>query len=215
MRYADSFIAKAGRGLARLTSGFTPAPVIGPGETFMVALDRSGSMGTPCGDDDRLHAAQEALIGMLDARHEYQDTIAVIAFDDHAYTALPFTPCRGNRRRIDAAIRGISVGGGTSLIRPLEQANTILRREPTVHFILLSDGQDSADPTPAAQILKDRGVIIETIGVGNTPDEVQESVMKEIASVLNGKILYRFIRDAAEMKQYFRTEVANRLVKRR
>jgi len=46
------------------------------------------------------------------------------------------------------------------------------------------------------------------------PTEVNEALLKETASVLDGRILYRFITDADELVEYFRTEVANRLVKR-
>jgi len=64
-----------------------------------------------------------------------------------------------------------------------------------------------------AERLKQRGVLIETIGVANTRDEVNEDILRRTASVLHGKVLYRFITEANELATYFRTEVADRLRK--
>ena len=77
---------------------------------------------------------------------------------------------------------------------------------------MLSDGHGGG-ATKAANALKVKGAILETIGVGRHPSEVDESTLRGIASVLDGKVLYRFLSDADDLMRYFRTEIANRLVK--
>ena len=216
MRNEMSFLERAARGLVHVTP--RPKALQGgvAGECIIFVVDHSGSMGIACGQVDRLRAAQDAMIALLNTRREYQadDAVLVIAFNDEAEIVLPSTSCRSNRGRIDSAIRSIGVAGGTDLKKPLELVLTLLKDERNVHIVMLSDGQDAEDPTTAARRLKDRGAVIETIGVGNDPSEVDEQQLKAVASVLGGKVLYRFISDADEMTGYFRTEIANRLVKR-
>lgn len=77
---------------------------------------------------------------------------------------------------------------------------------------MLYDGH-GGDATKVANTLKKGGAVIETIGVGHHPSEVDESTLRRIASTLDGRILYRFLSDADDLVHYFRTDVANRLVK--
>lgn len=203
-------------GLEQLFSQSAVSPRTGSDENLIVILDRSGSMAEPCGNATRLDAAQDATIDCLDARQELSadDAVMVIAFADRASVVLPLTLCRGHRDRIDSAIRSIRARGGTNIKKPLEVVLKLLTTERNVHIVLLSDGHGSDDPTLVAGKIKGNGAIIETVGVGNDPTEVDEPTLKKIASVLDGKVLYRFIRDAHEMRQYFRTDIANRLVRR-
>ena len=140
-----------------------------------------------------------------------EDQVAVIAFDDDAELF-----CRSACKRIvvslDESIRAIGVAGGTDLNAAFATAMRILPPNERVHMIMLTDGH-GGDPTKVAAALKGRGVVIETIGVGESHDEVNETILKRTASVLDRKVLYRFLTDADEMVTYFRTEVANRLVK--
>jgi Mg-chelatase subunit ChlD len=209
-----SYLERVARGLAKVSH--VPAQVLPATMAVMYVLliDRSGSMGTPCGRTNRLVAAQNATIAMLDARQErgVEDQVAVIAFDDDAELVLPFTPCKENRGLIDESIRAIGVAGGTDLNAAFATAMRILPPNERVHMIMLTDGH-GGDPTKVAAALKGRGVVIETIGVGESHDEVNETILKRTASVLDRKVLYRFLTDADEMVTYFRTEVANRLVK--
>lgn len=215
MHVESNYLELAARGLVKLSQSLISPSTVPPPETLIFMTDHSGSMSDPCGRRNRLGAAQEAMIALLDARLACQikDTVAVICFDDTAQLALPFTPCEKHLDKIRSAIRSITIAGGTDLAAPLVLANKILRNQTNVHIILLSDGHGGS-PIREARKLKDRGAVIETIGVGNEPSEVDEVSMRAIASVLNGKVLYRFIRDADEMTTYFRTEIANRLVKR-
>ena len=215
MSWENTYLERAARGLVKVSTSLmdTAARVIA--EMLIIILDHSGSMATTCGRGDRLQAAQDATIALLDARQRLgaDDMVAVIAFDEEAQLVLPFTRCQDQRRQIDHAVRSITIAGGTKLRAPLVLANEILPPEGRRHIVLLSDGH-GGNPARVARKLRGRGAIIETIGVGNDPTEVDEAVMKDIASILDGKVLYRFIRDADELTCYFRNEIANRLVKR-
>jgi Mg-chelatase subunit ChlD len=184
-------------------------------EVLVMILDRSGSMAAACGRKNRLEAAKDAVLALLAARERLgaNDSLAIISFDEEAQLVLPITPCASNGDRIRYALASIPVGGGTDLKPPLVLAHGILPPTGRAHIVLLSDGH-GGNPTKAAEALKARGAIIETIGVGNDPSEVDEAILKKTASILDGRVLYRFLTVADQVVRYFQSEIANRLVKR-
>jgi Mg-chelatase subunit ChlD len=209
-----SYLEQVARGLRKPAEAVLQITAAVMAVMYLIIIDRSGSMGTPCGTADRLRAAQDATIALLDARQAQHadDSVAVIAFNHGAELVLSFTRCHGNRLRIDKAIRSIQVDGGTDLKAALAKAQKVLPPSGRVHIVMLTDGH-GGNPVKVAEKLKQRGALIETIGVGNSPDEVDEDILKKTASVLNGTVLYRFLTEADELVTYFRTEVANRLMK--
>lgn len=188
------------------------------GEAIVLILDVSGSMARPCGPrTDKLDAAQEASIGLIDKRLEFgmDDEVALIAFASSASLIAPFTPARERREEIVNAIRSLRPGGATNLWKPLDLTLCYLQQRGSgkaVHLVMLTDGC-GGNPVPPAEELKRRGAILEIIGVGHTPADVAEPILKQAASVVNGKVLYRFIHDADEMVNYFANDIAGRLVK--
>jgi Mg-chelatase subunit ChlD len=172
-------------------------------------------MASACGRKSRLEAAKDATMALLMARARLgaNDQLSITVFNDEAHLVLPLTPCLNNLDKIQQALCSVTVGGGTDLKAPLVLAHRLLPPAGRLHIVLLSDGH-GGNPVTAAQALKDRGAILETIGVGNERSEVDESILKRIASVLDGKVLYRFLNDADQLTQYFTSEIANRLVKR-
>lgn len=187
-------------------------------ESILFVLDQSGSMMDHCsGRQSKLAAAKKATIAMIEARLRMGacDQIAIISFGDIATLVLPFTSSEQSSRRIIRAVKSIRIAGGTNLNAPLVMATQLLdtRRHETLHIVMLTDGQ-GGDPLATAYLLKQSGAILETIGVGNSPYNVDENLLKAVASVVNGKVLYRFIRDSDQLIEYFSTEVATRLVKR-
>ncbi|MCB9852831.1 MAG: VWA domain-containing protein [Phycisphaerales bacterium] len=210
-----TYLQQLATGLAQLPPDPVTSTAVSVLLYLIVILDKSGSMAASCGTVDRLEAACRATISMIEKRllAEANDCISIISFNDRAQLVLPFTPCRENQDRIRVAINSINAGGGTELKAPLVLANKIYPPDGHVHIILLSDGH-GGNPVAAAEALKQRGAIIDTVGVGNDPSDVAESVMKRIASTVNGKNLYRFLTDADDIDNYFKTEIANRLTKR-
>lgn len=208
-----TFLDQVARGLVRLTDSMPPGlrPV---DERFILNIDRSSSMSVECGRVSRLEAAKRAVRSLLDARQDLgtDDQVAVIMFDHRADLVLPFASLRRARRTIDQAMHGIRIRGGTDLREPLTLTRKILPAVGAVRVVLLTDGH-GGNPVRAASTLKKRGAIVETIGVGFERTDVNEPILKSTASVVNGRILYRFLQDPDELERYFRTEVANRLVK--
>lgn len=186
-------------------------------ESLIIMVDRSPSMEERCGLHSKLGAAQRAIAALVDQRLERgaHDSLALITFDTSACVALPFTPTSTGYNRIRRAVKSIDIGNGTDIATPLVAAASLLPKAPEcpVHAILLTDGQ-GGEPLLAAAALKECGVILQTIGVGQTPNDVDEPILKAVASTLNGKVLYKFLRDGGELIEYFRTEVSGCLVRR-
>ena len=51
--------------------------------------------------------------------------------------------------------------------------------------------------------IKNAGIQLDIIGIGGTPEEVNESELRDLASVVNGSVRYWFIRSADELLMRF------------
>lgn len=78
------------------------------------------------------------------------------------------------------------------------------------HGVFLSDGHHTGggngNPVTAARRLKERhGVILECIGIGGSPSDVDEKLLRKMASIgPDGQPRYRFIGDTATLVKDFR-----------
>lgn len=75
-------------------------------------------------------------------------------------------------------------------------------------IIMLTDGQHngSVSPLAIASSLKNAGIIIDCIGIGGTPKDVDETMLKKIASRNpDGSIRYCFIGDQKELIRKYET----------
>ncbi len=95
---------------------------------------------------------------------------------------------------------------------------TDLFYEPDVHYnvsngmtkriIMLTDGEHNgfSNPEKVADRLKNAGVIIDCIGIGGTPKDVDEELLKKIASRdRNGSIRYCFIGNKQSLLRKYET----------
>jgi len=86
-------------------------------------------------------------------------------------------------------------------IKENSTASKTLRR-----LVLLSDGghNEGKSPLSLASRIKNAGVVIDCIGIGGTPDDVDEDLLQKIASRnSDGSIRYCFIGDQQELiKKY-------------
>ncbi len=215
-RLAANLLAGPKQVLPGPTSAVLRPPSDHRSETLILIIDRSSSMGCACGSVNRLDAAIEASEALLNTRLrlETDDQVAVVAFDEGAVIVHPLVSLRANTASIIRALNGIRYGGGTDLNCPLVLVKQLLNesRSHRAHIVMLTDGQ-GGHPVGTSKQLKQSGAIIETIGVGNIRSDVDEPLLKKVASVVNDRILYRFIHDREELVQYFTTQVAGRLVK--
>ena len=105
----------------------------------------------------------------------------------------------------------MSAGGGTDINEGLKTArdsfdwnrNNVVRR-----IILLTDGH-GGQPLKTSEELKSRGVIIDVIGIGSTPEGVDEKLLRKVASVIEGEVRYRFIADSLTLTRTY-TQLANK-----
>jgi von Willebrand factor type A domain len=78
----------------------------------------------------------------------------------------------------------------------------------TRRIIMLTDGEHtgSCNPVSVAQRLKTAGVIIECIGIAGTRNNVDEKLLKQIASIdESGDPRYYFIKDTADLIKKYQT----------
>ena len=185
-------------------SGDTP-----PRATAQV-IDVSDSMGKPDYEPTRLEGAIRAAVDYVNARRRRSsdDRIAVIAFHSTAEVVLPLTAITQTKQIIEA-LHSLRASGGTDIAQGLKAAAKIFAVEPPSghrrHIILLSDGH-GGKPLRIARKLKDEyDVVIDVVGIGGSPDAVNESLLRRVATTdPDGFCHYRFIKDSAALSQYYR-----------
>ena len=199
----------------------------GPQDTA-IAIDRSGSMTDSDIKPSRLEAAKQAAHEYINTRAalSHADRVAVIAFGSGGRRMCDWLPLPGGIEMLSEAIRRIDADGCTSIGGGLREAEALhlgqtrglfgrlFKRDASValtrslrhqRVILLSDGchNTSPDPLPIAERLKKNGVLIDCIGIGSRSD-VDEELLRRIASNENGTPRYRFIKKKDELLDHYR-----------
>jgi Ca-activated chloride channel homolog len=152
---------------------------------LLFVIDHSGSMSENVGSVTKQLAAMRGVMAAIPELNP-MDEVGIMSFDTTPSWDLPFTPV-GERSKIQAAVSGMSEGGGTDLSVAIEE---ILRAfgepGPTKrHAIILTDAlTPTADFRGLASRLNAAGVTVSTIGVG---DEVDEELLRNIAEWCGGK----------------------------
>jgi len=190
-----------------------------PHQRTVLLVDFSISMEEEDFSPDRYRAAIGACRQFIDVRLQTSrdDVIGAVLFNDSAHLVSKGVPVALAEKKIIIPMMRRSANGGTDIEKGLKMAAKILayKNAGTQRIILLSDGYGGR-PFSYAQTLKETGIIIDTIGVGGSHDEVDEVGMKGIASISNetGRPRYRFIGDGNidELFSYFR-ELATDIVK--
>lgn len=208
------YLQKVMAGQIKVTTNLVKTIAVAISLRLVFIIDRSWSMAEACGRMNRIEAAKNAIFALISARESAgaDDEIAVISFNSAAHLVLPFTGIRESDR-IQKAVRSIWPEGSTDLKPALSRTSDILPDPASAYIIVLSDGH-CGDPIRAARALKSKGAIIETIGVGSIPADVDEERLIKVASIQNGRALYRFLTNADELLDYFRNDIAGRLAKR-
>mgnify|MGYP003295959405 CR=1 FL=1 len=181
------------------------------GRDLMLAVDLSGSMSEEdmtLGNQtvDRLTAAKAVLADFLDRRAG--DRVGLLVFGDRAYTVAPMTMDLASvRQQLGDSVVGLA-GQATAIGDAIGLAVKRLKSQPASQrvLILLTDGVSNAgvlDPMKAAQVARDEGVRIHTIGFGgegeslsvfgiplHVPgggDDTDMSTLQRIATTTGGK----------------------------
>ncbi len=190
------------------TSGMqfaTTQPVCEQRNSVLV-IDASGSMMDDDWPPSRLGAAKEAARAFYSrlANEDPHARVAIVGYGCNAKVYRPLTEAQ-NTSELGAAIDRIDSLGSTNIRAGLNEAFQILRRaHGTCDVVLLSDGHNTGrNPKPIAKDLKQRAVI-SCVGIGGSPDAVDEELMKWMASEYpDGSKRYRWIGDKERLVQHF------------
>lgn len=194
----------------------------------VVLIDVSGSMDSPDYPPTRLEAAQEGAKKYFEARCQLspKDFVALVTFAGSADRCCDWTSVRTGKSKFIQAVDSIKTRGSTSIGAGLAKAIELLEGKPSGflkrllsaksggsvppscclrRIIVLTDGGQNAAPAPRsiAKRAKDAGMVIECIGIG-AREEIDEDLLKAIASVVDGRIRYRYIGDVERLSDQFR-----------
>lgn len=180
------------------------------GIDIMLATDVSTSMLAMDLKPNRIEAAKEVAAKFVNGRKN--DNIGLTIFAGESFTQCPLTIDHAvllnmlNAVKCDIALNGI-IEDGTAIGMGIANGVSRLKDSKAVSkvIILLTDGSNNSgeiSPEAAAEIAKEFGVRIYTIGVGtnsetapfpygneviNVPVEIDETTLKKIAEITNGK----------------------------
>ena len=190
-----------------------PLPVPTTGRRLLLAVDVSGSMATEdmANNASRLQVVQQVAGNFIDGRHG--DQVGLILFGTQPYLQAPLTADLTtvhrflNESMVGVAGQETAIGDAIGLaIKRLQAEDSVPNQTSQIHrnaktvLILLTDGQSNAgemDPLQAAQMAKQTGLRIYTIGVGGEPQEgffglsggsdLDEDTLKAIAKTTGGE----------------------------
>lgn len=193
----------------------TPAAVAP--ERTICCLDKSSSMRGLDYPPTRFMAAVSAFEEFVKKRTEISpaDLISVILFNEQAEVAIEDAQISTLPVNL-GRIKNTTPESGTSIATGLHEASKILSETLSGYqsrILLLTDGY-GGDHTLIAETLKESGVIIDVVGIAGDRSDVNEESLRKTASVVDGKLLYRFIGDgdSNELGRHFES-MATELVK--
>lgn len=134
---------------------------------IVLIIDNSGSM-QETDPDDRRYEAAKSLIGQMDSGKQ----VAVIVFDDQPELIQPFVRVRDQevKNEVYAAIDALEpTNSGTDIGEALQSSMEQIKGQSSSRgamAILLSDGVSSVHLAQVLADYQDRGVAVNTIGLG-------------------------------------------------
>lgn len=176
------------------------------GTDIVLALDISGSMSARDFDPSRFSAAKDVATKFVNMRNN--DNMGLVVFAGESLSLMPLT---NDRAALINAIKEVEMGDlndGTAIGDGLTSAiNRITSgKARSKSIILLTDGTNNAGdvpPSTAAQIAKQKGIKVYTIGVGTNGSiqitdpygftsttmetKIDEQSLKQISSLTGGK----------------------------
>ena len=177
------------------------------GIDIMMAIDVSTSMLAEDLKPNRLEAAKEVAAEFINGRPN--DNIGITLFAGESFTQCPLTVDHAVLLNLIKDVKCGLIEDGTAVGMGIANAVTRLKdsKAKSKVVILLTDGTNNSgdiSPLTAAEIAKQFGIRIYTIGVGtngeapypyptafgiqyiNLPVEIDEQVLTDIASITNG-----------------------------
>lgn len=182
------------------------------GIDIVLAVDISGSMLARDFKPNRIEAAKQIASTFIADREV--DRFSLVAFAGEAYTLTPITADRGEVQTLMASLRNGVIDDGTAIGNGLATALNRLRDSEAKSkvVVLLTDGVNNAGqitPMMSAEIARDMGVKVYTIGVGSkdkAPYPAKDIFGNEVEVLVDVEIDEEQLTAIADMTggQYFR-----------
>jgi Mg-chelatase subunit ChlD len=204
------FSGKDSQALAEVESDARTSGGVSTGSTEVLVLDVSISML----DDDykptRLDGAKTASCAFLrKLRDVSSETLAgVVSFGDKGKVVCRPIRVGDGLVHLESKVKGLKEDGCTNMTSGLNLAGELIRNCPGNsggRIVMLTDGHanDGGDPVSVAQDLKRQGIQLDIIGIGGSPGDVNEKDLKKMASVVDGRRRYWFIRNVPDLVKRF------------
>ena len=211
--------------LARPVNVHTESETTTEGIDIVLAMDISGSMLARDFVPDRLTSAKKIASEFVGERSG--DRLAVVAFAGEAFTQTPLTSDQATVQTMLSRLRSGVVDDGTAIGNGLATAINRLRESGAKSkvVVLLTDGVNNRgqiSPATAAEIARDLGIKVYTIGVGSRGSapypaidmfgnesmvmaevEIDEALLRRIATLTGGEY-FRAVDDDALAEIYER-----------
>jgi Ca-activated chloride channel family protein len=196
--------------LARPQLSYEQEDVKGKGIDIVLVMDVSASMLSQDFEPNRLEVSKKVAARFVEKR--IMDRIALVAFSGEAVTKCPLTTDKSVLNQILAGLQCGELEDGTAIGMGLAAGVNRIKESVTASkiIILLTDGVSNKgyiQPLQAAQIAKEFGLRVYTIGVGSegealspigkrgandfvygmVPVEIDEALLTDIATSTGGK----------------------------
>ena len=191
------------------------------GIDIVLAMDISGSMLAQDFKPNRIESSKKIASEFVADRHG--DRLSIVAFAGEAFTQCPLTTDRGAVQTSLAHLRSGIIEDGTAIGNGLATAINRLRESSSKSkvVVLLTDGVNnsgSMSPLMAADIAKNMGIKVYTIGVGRqgtAPTPVIDPFGNVGLAMVEVEIDEELLREISSMTgaKYFRAENAEALTK--
>jgi hypothetical protein len=192
-----------------------------PWDTVLV-IDVSTSMSWRDCDPSRLAAAKKAGETFINKRATLSphDRIAIVSFNIQGQVVLPLTRLTA-MQKVVMSLEKLTPGGGTDLMAGVETAWNLYQPElfndtcqsSLRRILLLTDGQ-GGNPIRLAKSVKSHGILIEAIGFAGRRSEVNECLLKKVATTDPGGFThYWFFRDTQSLVRHYENLASGLLFK--
>ncbi len=178
------------------------------GIDIVITMDVSGSMLAEDFSPNRLEAAKEVALDFIEERPS--DRIGLVVYEGEAYTQAPLTGDHELLKSLFSEVKTGMVAQGTAIgVGLITAINRLLESDAKSKvIILLTDGVNNTgtvDPITAANVAKEYGICVYTIGVGkdgpapfpmqtafgtvtqNIEIPIDEKLLTEIAQITGGE----------------------------
>ncbi|WP_239713042.1 vWA domain-containing protein [Paenibacillus sp. 19GGS1-52] len=173
-----------------------------PVKDVVMVIDDSGSMMQSDPNNSRYSAAQSLVMQM-----DEDNQAAVLTFSDDTQVVQPLISLSksANRDKVSAAIGNLqTTEGGTNISGALNEALNVINGDAQTArgamVIMLSDGASQFDTTRELQSYVDRGIAVNTIGLG-MQDPAGSALLQDIANATGGQ--YYDVTDAGRLGSVF------------